>query len=208
METLKISFYTLITACLLVTGTALHAQGVAQQTAFSESYGHEANLAYTKAIESILKVHTDKTYETSLRLGWLYYLQQDYPKSIGFYEKAIALMPYSVEARLGYVLPAAALGNWDDVIRVYKDVLKNDPGNSSVNYRLGLIYYNKGEYSESGKYLEKVINMYPFDYDGVVLAGWNYLKMGKMPEAKVLFNRTLLISPGDTSALEGLKSCQ
>lgn len=207
MEILKTSLSYLLILMLLA-GTAARAQGVAQQTAFSESYTQEANLAYAKAIEAILKVHNDKSYETCLRLGWLYYLAQDYPKSVSFYEKAIGLMPYSVEARLGYVLPASALGNWGDVERVYRDILRNDPGNSTVNYRMALILYNKGEFAEAGKTLEKAINMYPFDYDIVMLAGWNSLKLGKVPEAKALFNRALLIAPGDATALEGVAACK
>jgi hypothetical protein len=36
------------------------------------------------------------------------------------------------------------------------------------------------------------------------MMAWTSLKMGKMREAKVLFNKVLLLSPDDESAIEGL----
>lgn len=36
------------------------------------------------------------------------------------------------------------------------------------------------------------------------MLGWCYLQMGKMREAKVMFNKSLLNRPDDASALEGL----
>lgn len=46
--------------------------------------------------------------------------------------------------------------------------------------------------------------MYPFDYYATLMLGWTNLKLGRSREAEVLFNKTLLISPDDASALEGL----
>jgi tetratricopeptide (TPR) repeat protein len=74
-----------------------------------------------------------------------------------------------------------------------------------VNYRVGLIYYNRGEFAKADPYLEKVVNLYPFDYDGLLLLAWNKLSLQKSREAKVLFQKVLLNNPGDESATEGLK---
>jgi tetratricopeptide (TPR) repeat protein len=74
-----------------------------------------------------------------------------------------------------------------------------------ANYRLGAIYYGRMEYERAASYLEKVINLYPFDYDGLVLYAWTNLKMKKLREAKLLFRKALLARPGDTSATEGLR---
>src|SRR5262249_39920740 len=122
-----------------------------------------------------------------------------------YYKKALDIMPYSVEARLGYVYPLSAAGNWDKVLEQYLAVLKIDPQNSTVNYRTGYLYYNRKDYANAQKYFEKVVNLYPFSYDGVLMLGWTYLNEGNMKDAKILLNRALLISPGDASALEGLR---
>jgi hypothetical protein len=52
------------------------------------------------------------------------------------------------------------------------------------------------------------VNLYPFDYDGTIMFAWTNLKILKLREAKLLFQKALLIKPGDSSALEGLASIQ
>jgi len=47
------------------------------------------------------------------------------------------------------------MGNWTQVENTYNDILAMDPENTTVNYRLGVIYYGKGEYKIALKYLEK-----------------------------------------------------
>jgi tetratricopeptide (TPR) repeat protein len=172
--------------------------------AFTNSYAYEKNKEYSKAITEILAVYDEKSYETNIRLGWLYYENGSYTNSAQYYAKAIALMPYSIEARLGYVLPEKALGNWDLVKAAYEAILTIDSQNSYAIYNLGLIYYNKKDYQTAYTYLEKDANMYPFDYDITMLYAWTNFQLGKLREAKVLFTKALLISPGDTSATEGL----
>jgi tetratricopeptide (TPR) repeat protein len=111
----------------------------------------------------------------------------------------------SIEARNGIVHPLLALGKTDMVIKMYKEILEISPNETSANYRLALIYYQKGQYKEAEKHLLLVINFFPFDYDTVVLLGWNYYRMGKFNDAKILFQKALLFKPNDESASEGLK---
>jgi tetratricopeptide (TPR) repeat protein len=174
------------------------------KVAFASSYTFEKNKEYSKAIAEIQKVNDEKSYETTIRLGWLYYENGSYTTSAQYYEKAVALMPYSVEARLGYVLPEKALGNMELVKAAYEAILKIDPQNSYANYYLGLNFYNNKNYSTAFTFLEKFANMYPFDYDITVLFAWTNFQLGKLREAKVLFTKTLLIRPDDTSATQGL----
>lgn len=71
-------------------------------------------------------------------------------------------------------------------------------------HRLGLIHYGKGDYEASRKYFAKVVNLYPFDYDALSMLGWSYFKQSNFREAKVLFQKALLHTPGGSSAMEGL----
>jgi hypothetical protein len=50
-----------------------------------------------------------------------------------------------------------------------------------------------------------VVDLYPFGYDGLLMLGWTSYFLGNYPQAKVLFNKVLLYSPGDASAKEGLQ---
>jgi len=174
------------------------------QAAFSKSYTLEYEYNYSGAIEALKKVYVESNYETNLRLGWLHYLSGKQVESSQYYQKAIKLMPLSIEARLGYVLPQISLNNWNNVKSTYLDILKIDPKNSTANYRLGLIHYYAKEYKIAIKYFETLANLYPFDYDSILMFAWAHYQLGKLREAKVLFQRVLLIKPNDESAQEGL----
>jgi tetratricopeptide (TPR) repeat protein len=175
----------------------------ALQAAFKESYAQESVSNYDEAIKRLMDQYDPVSYPTNLRLGWLHYLKGDFPESKKYYLKSMELMPYAFEPKLGYVYPLAAMGSWDEVLKLYEEILKIDPQNTLVNYRIAVIYYERMEYEKAFKYAEKVVNLYPFDYDSVILFAWINLKMEKYREAKVLFNKSLLIRPDSESALEG-----
>jgi tetratricopeptide (TPR) repeat protein len=174
------------------------------QDAFSSSYTLETAGKYTAAVDAIKKHYDESSYEINVRLGWLNYLAGLFTESTTYYARAITLMPYSIEARLGYAYPASAMGNWEQVIAKYQEILKIDPSHYTATYKLGAIYYSRKDYAAAYKLFEKLVNMYPFDYDALHMLAWTNYQMGKLREAKVLFNKTLLNRPGDASALEGL----
>ena len=189
---------------ILLLASSLMATDDKVLNAFKQSYAFENKSEFTKAIAVLKDVYDENSYEINLRLGWLCYEAGQFTQSMTYYQNAINLKQYSIEAKLGYVLPAAAAGNWDQVINQYKKILEYDAQNSLVNYRMGMIYYSRKDYATAQKYFERVTNLYPFDYDSAVMLGWSYLQMGKMREAKVMFSKSLLIRPDDASALEGL----
>lgn len=172
--------------------------------AFTKSYTLETTFKYSEAIEALKSLNTTDNYPVALRLGWLSNLAKKYDESAGYYRKASELMPVSVEALLGLVNPLANQKKWTEVEQVYLDILKIEPKNSTVNFRLGQIYYNRKEYSKAEKYFSTALNLYPFDYDSMLMSAWNYYFLGNYNEAKALFNRVLLYSPKDASAKEGL----
>lgn len=190
---------------MFLTGLNLTAQEkTSLPDVFSASYTHETKAEYGKAIEVMRRVYDESSYEINLRLGWLTYQSGLFSESVGYYNKAIALMPLSIEARLGYALPASSAGNWDQVITRYNEILKLDPSHYLTNYRLGLIYYGRKDYQNAFRHFEKVVNLYPFDYDALLMTAWTNFQLGKLREAKILFGKALLNKPGDSSALEGI----
>jgi len=174
-------------------------------SAFSQSENFESQKDYKSAMEAMNKVYDESSYETNLRLGWLNYEAGEYAKSETYYKKAIDLMPYSIEPRLGYATVANALSNANDLITQYSKVLEIDPQNSYANYWIGMVYYNKKDYQTALKYFEKVMSLYPFDYDGLNMCAWTKYQLGKTAEAKTLFEKVLLISYSDSSAQYGLR---
>ena len=200
MDTLK----KLLTVIILFAGfTFANAQDKVIK-AFEESYKLEKEGKSKDALEAMKSVYNEQSYGINLRLGWLAYLSGKFTESIAYYNNAIDKLPLSVEARLGIVLPLSAMGNWNQIIGHYNKILSIDPQNSLVNYRLGVIYYERKQYDKAESYLKKVINLYPFDHDTLLMLGWVKLQQGNYSHAKLLFNKALMANPADASAKEGL----
>jgi tetratricopeptide (TPR) repeat protein len=176
--------------------------------AFSQSYLMETNKNYLAAIAEIQKVHNDRNYETTMRLAWLYYASEKYKESVALYQKAIDLMPASIEPKIAMVTPLVALNNWDKVISNYQEILKISPNYSLINYRLGLIYYNRENYPLAKKYFDINLNLFPFDFETINMSAWTAFRLGKTDIAKALFNKALLVYPANADCLEGLKLCK
>ncbi len=189
---------------MMILPLMVYGQSEEMINAFSESYSLEAVGNFAKAIQELNQVYAENSYELNLRLGWLYYNMGNYFESRNKYEKAVSLMPYATEAKLGYVLPVSAMGNWDEVVKTYEKILEIDPLNTLVNYRMGAIFYERKKYEKALKYCEKTVNQYPFDYDSVILLAWIHYQMGNMREAEVLFKKSMLIKPNNASADYGL----
>lgn len=204
MELLKL-FTTLILFVFI--SSNINAQISLEQNvkAFQSSYINEASGDYASAIEDLKKVYAESFYEVNLRLGYLCYMQGRFTESSAYYNKAISLLPYGIEARFGYVLPLAAIGNYTAVLKQYEKILEISPNNSTALHRMGLIYYGREDFSSSEKYFEKVINLFPFDYDGLTMLAWTKFKLNKTREAKTLFYKALLNTPSGSSASEGLE---
>jgi tetratricopeptide (TPR) repeat protein len=198
MEILNKKFF--ITLVFFVTTFCLFSQSeISLREAFKKSYDAEYQLKYQKAIDELTEVYDASSYELNLRLGWLNYKNNRWAESVTYYKKAIAKMPMSIEAKLGIVNALAGLDKWDEIIAMYRSILKIDPYHAIANYRLALIYYNRSDFGNSWKHLKNYINVYPFDFDGNSLAGWIKYSVGKKEEAIVFFRKALLVNPYDTS---------
>jgi tetratricopeptide (TPR) repeat protein len=203
MEDLKRSSL-IILLILFLSGIDARCQP-ATEAAFAKSYEAEQAGNYSKAIAELKTVYKPDHYFGNIRLGWLCYLDKQYAVSIQFYNLAISLRPYAIEAKFGCVKPLSALGNWDKVKEQYFQILKIDPQNTVANYWLGVIYYNRKDYANANKLFEKVVNLYPLDYDSNIMLAWTKLHLGELSDARVLFNHALIIRPNDSSANAGLK---
>jgi tetratricopeptide (TPR) repeat protein len=194
-----------LTAIFIFLALAVVAQDYTKLTAaFGESYSKEKEGKYGEAVRVLKANYEANSYEINLRLGWLTYLQGQFSESLSYYNRAIELMPYAIEPRFGAVLPASSMGNWDVVVSHYNKILTTDPNNTVTLYRMGLISYDKKEYNKAYQFFEKIVNLYPFDYQSVLMLAWTNYKLGKTREAKVLFSKALLYYPEDSSAKEGL----
>jgi tetratricopeptide (TPR) repeat protein len=202
MEVLRKIGFVLI--ALVLFNKAFGQSNAVLQRAFHNSYVNEASKNYPAAISDITPYYSDDNYEINLRLGWLHYLNKNYLASQNYYAKAVNLKPLSVEAKFGYIRPLSLLQSWDKVLEQYLNILKIDPQNTQANYWTGVIYYNRKQYAASIKYFRNIVNLFPFDYDGNHMLAWASLMSGKKGEAKIYFEKALIIKPGDESSIDGL----
>ena len=203
METLRKNIFA---ALLILFGSAAFSQSIdALQTVFVKSYVAENDKNYALAISELKTVYDPGDYMINIRLGWLNYLDKQYTIAANYYKKSIAIRPYAIEARFGCVKPLSALEDWEGVKNQYLEILTIDPQNTLANYWLGVVYYNRKDFLTAVKLFEKVVNLFPLDYDSLIMLAWAKLKSSKIAEAKVLFQQALIIRPNDSSALSGLK---
>lgn len=196
-----------ITITALLTYVAFNINAQANKTlsnAFKQSYDYEAVKNYEAATNTINSMYSETSYEINIRLGWLNYLSGKFKESVMYYQKAIELMPAATEPKWGIIYPFTKLENWTEIEKNYISILKIDSKNTTANYNLGLIYYYRKDYISAKKYFDISLNLFPFNYNNLLMSAWANYFLGNKNEASVLFNKTLLCSPNDKSALEGL----
>jgi len=195
---------------LLAAVISLHAQGGKTGSLishFNASLAFEKQGNYAAALKEMEAIGAEgkESYAVNVRLGWLYYKNSQYDPSENYYRLGIMLSGQkSIEAMLGLTLPLAANQDWKQVESTYQKILGIDPENYSANLRLGQIYLNQGDFARAATYLDRIAERYPTDYETVLSTAWNDFSLGKTTDARRLFERTLMLSPGDTSAQRGL----
>jgi tetratricopeptide (TPR) repeat protein len=175
---------------------------------FQKSYDSEAVGKLPEALAALDKLPADRqsAYVTQLRRGWLLYKLGRSADAIEPYNKAIALEPGGVEARVGVLLPLMALRRWADAETHAREVLKRDPGNYLATIRFAFTVYSLGRYGEAEGAYKRVLELYPSDVDARAGLGWSLVKLGKLADAAREFRAVLAIAPRNALALDGMKA--
>lgn len=109
--------------------------------------------------------------------------------------------PYAIEPKFSLIKPLNILQTQG----LYTAILQTDPQNTRANYWTGVIYFSRKQFDKAARYFERVVNLYPFDYDTSLSLAWTYLNLGKKADAWALCNKVLLSRPNATNALAGLR---
>ncbi|MGB2127931.1 MAG: tetratricopeptide repeat protein [Flavicella sp.] len=189
---------------LFLTTVQITAQNKKITSAFATSYTFQEQANYEAAIAEINKVYNEDSYEINLRLGWLHYLGENNVQAINYYKKASKIMPAATEPQWNMITVYTKTENWIEIEKQYLSIIELDPKNTSANYNLGLIYYYRKDFSRAKKYFDVALNIKPFGYNNLLMSAWTNYFLGNRNNASILFNKVLLYSPNDPSALEGL----
>lgn len=198
----------LVSAIFIFLSVTINSQaGDDKVKSFNESIRLETAGKYDQAISSLTKIYTanKENHLINIRLGWLYYQKKDYAKSKEYYKNAIKSNGSSIEAKIGLTLPLAELNEWDEIKKIYLEIINLDSKNYTANLRLGQIHLANADYKNAKKYLEVVYNLYPVYYEPNLSLGWTYFYLGDMTKAKKLLTQALMLKENDSLALEGLK---
>jgi tetratricopeptide (TPR) repeat protein len=174
--------------------------------AFAKSYYAFYSADYGKAIKELQQAYDKNSYDVNIRLAYLNYLAGLNQESMNFYSIAEGLNKKALEPLFGYVNPAAAFGQADDVTKYYTRILEIDPQNTEANYAMGKISFQNKDYTGAKNYFAKVVKLYPFSYNGLIMLARCHALLNEKTEAKNVFGKILLLSPADKEALEALKA--
>ena len=180
------------------------------KNAYYNSYKYEMAGNYKDAIRSLMIVYSNypNGYTVNLRLGWLYYLNKNYSNSVFHYKKALQVMPYSIEAKLGLTLPLLAQGKYSSVENICYQILNQDFYNYFGNLRLVYVLRLEGKYDLAEKIINKMLYIYPTDTKFLIELGIVKFKRGKLKDAQRIFNDVLILDPENITAKSYLEKIQ
>lgn len=147
-------------------------------------------------------------FYAALRLGWLHYNSGDFTTALRHYNKAAALKPAALNARLGALNTATALKDARLATRSAQAVLAVDPVNYQALMALaGLRFADKDHAAATAAY-ERVLTTFPDDPDALSGAAWSALRAGDKTTARGRFDLLLGRDPAYPKAAEGRSQCQ
>lgn len=170
--------------------------------AYYKSYNYEKMGNYSDAIKAIMPVYNDypETYTVNLRLGWLYYLNQNYANSLENYGKAIKISPYSLEAKLGELLPLLAQERYGEVEKKAFQILDADYYNYYGNMRLVFALRLQQKLDVAEKIALKMLAIYPIDISFLTEYALIKFAQGEKDTAFKLFYDILILDPENVTA--------
>jgi tetratricopeptide (TPR) repeat protein len=82
----------------------------------------------------------------------------------------------------------------------FKQALLKDPENSRINYYIGMIYYDMGQYDLSMSYYKDAVRFDPIDSLSLLGIGQNYFIKNELKKANVFYDLAIQAGPGYPTA--------
>ncbi len=165
--------------------------------AYSKSYNYEKIEDFENAIRALSAVVDEypNGYTVNLRLGWLYYLLGKYANSLHHYELAMKSSIYSLEAKLGYMLPLLAQNKYSEVESMAYKISSTDYYNYYANLRLAFSLRMQEKFDQAEKVCNTMLATYPTDINFLIELA--YVKVGQedTEKAGLIFWDVLVLDP-------------
>ena len=171
------------------------------------SYNLESAGQYQAAatsLEPLLKSADDEEF-VEMRIAWLYYLAQDYNRSVTHYERAIKINKNALESRLGLMLPLMAQQRWREASLQANEVLAQSKWNYYAHLRLMVCEEALGLWDQLALHAVEVHQRYPADVAVLVYAARAYSQKNLLDTAQAYYAQVLKRMPWHTEANDFMK---
>ncbi len=168
--------------------------------AYFESYLHENSQDYISALKDLEEVYknNENFYTINYRIGWLYYLLQNYANSLFHLEKALESIPNSVEVLNTQMVVYAALQNWEKVEQIGRATIKINYYDLTTNYWYSLSLTKQEKYKKAIEIDRRILSLYPTSATFLRELGINLFYDEEYEEAKSVFESVIILNPTET----------
>jgi len=116
-------------------------------------------------------------------IGAVYYLQTKYAEAESSLKRSLAAQPDQVAASYYLALTYDALGDEDQAVPVFRDLLKRHPRHAPSYVKLGGILLKEHQYDEAQQDLERAVSLDPGSVEAHYQLGTLLRRLGKTAEA-------------------------
>jgi tetratricopeptide (TPR) repeat protein len=131
----------------------------------------------------------------NLYIGNSFAMEENYPKAIEFYTKAVEKYPKNKELLISIGNAYNNMNRFDDAMIWFKKVSFKDIDNIDTLYNIGVILYNKAQYDDAIKYFQKSTQVFDEFGDGFYQLGMTYTALNRIPEALAALKKFMELDP-------------
>jgi len=198
-----------LTAALLTGGMPVlaHAQPVIDVAgAYARSFELERAERFDEAVRALGPVYQayPNGYTVNLRMAYLFYRNGNHVNAVTHYERAGAAAPFSLEPRLGRLLPLLAQERWAEAEALAYQVVSGDHFNYYANLRLIVALRAQRKLDAALQVALKMVTAYPTDGDYLVELALVRDARGETDEAGRIFGEILILYPESSTARQYL----
>ncbi|MDX2226567.1 MAG: tetratricopeptide repeat protein [Verrucomicrobiae bacterium] len=205
MSLIRPHVLTLILLGLLISSVNAQEDVSKLAAAWKASTDAETAGQYDQAITKLREFENlgGDAYLVALRNGWLAYAKKDYVNAAKFYRAASNMQPQSINALLGRMNTALAVGDYKESRTVADSILRIDPAQYSALSTVASAFYAEKNYGQALTYYRRINDYYPEDTTGLSGTAWSLLLNGDARTAAAEFKKLLSISPTFAYAQQG-----
>jgi DNA-binding winged helix-turn-helix (wHTH) protein/Tfp pilus assembly protein PilF len=120
------------------------------------------------------------------------------------FRDALRLDPEDADARLFFGNFLASRGRSEEAVAQFESALAIKPLSPSINSRLGMELMALGDNEAGLEYLQKTVELDPYQYNAQLRLAWGHITLGEFDAAETAFRAAEHISPGAVRTLAGL----